>query len=242
MRTVDDSVPGLRLAGSRVGVKGFSTVRVWVNMHSVSEIPYTAPSVDGSSYNCPLCRAFAKQERKQLLWAGISTDYCGVRCQHCGKIAVWLDDSLIWPHEVSAPLAHSEMPADCKIDYEEARQVLAVSPRSSAALLRLVIQKLMKHLGQPGEKINDDIAALVKAGLPSKIQKALDVCRITGNESVHPGSMDLSATPDVALALFGLVNLVVDNQIAEPKRIDALYNSLPADKIAGVEKRDGKKS
>ena len=88
----------------------------------------------------------------------------------------------------------------------ESRTILDLSPRGAAALLRLCIQKLCKQLGQPGKNINDDIAALVKAGLDPKIQKALDIVRVIGNECVHPGTMDLRDDREIAAKLFVLVN------------------------------------
>jgi len=45
--------------------------------------------------------------------------------------------------------------------------------------------------------------------------------------------------PEIVSALFGLTNLIIDNRIAEPKRIAALYGALPEGALRGIEKRDG---
>lgn len=131
------------------------------------------------------------------------------------------------------------MPADCAVDFEEARAIYGRSPRGAAALLRLVTQKLMPHLQERGENLNDDIAALVAKGLPVDIQRALDACRVIGNNAVHPGEMALTDTPDIALELFSLVNFIVDDRIRRPKEIASIYRKLPVGAIEKIEKRDG---
>ncbi len=119
-----------------------------------------------------------------------------------------------------------------------ARSICGPSPRGAAALLRLVIQKLCKHLGQNGVDLNADIANLVNQGLSPKIQKALDVVRVIGNEAVHPGQIDLNDNPEMASKLFVLVNLIVDAMITQPKQINDLYRSLPESKRKAIDARD----
>ena len=91
----------------------------------------------------------------------------------------------------------------------------------------------MMSLGQPGKDINDDIAALVKEGLPVKVQMALDSLRVTGNEAVHPGVLDLTDDTDRASALFGLMNYIVEQQITQPRELEAIYKGLPPSKLEG---------
>ncbi|PCD67106.1 hypothetical protein CO648_15425 [Rhizobium phaseoli] len=131
-----------------------------------------------------------------------------------------------------------DTPQDIAADYREAASILQRSPRGAAALLRLGIQKLCKHLGEPGKNINDDIASLVRKGLDPRIQKALDVLRVVGNEAVHPGTLDLNDDPDTALSLFRFFNLIVEKMISEPKHVDEVYSKLPADKLRAIESRD----
>jgi hypothetical protein len=38
-----------------------------------------------------------------------------------------------------------------------------------------------------------------------------------------------------------LLNFIVEQMITRPKEIDAMYNSLPQDKLDGIAKRDAKK-
>ena len=72
------------------------------------------------------------------------------------------------------------MPDDVRADYDEANSIANASPRGAAALLRLAIQKLCKHLGKPGKIINDDIAALVTDGLPPKVSRPSIPCASSG--------------------------------------------------------------
>ena len=106
-------------------------------------------------------------------------------------------------------------------------------------LLRLAIQKLCKHLGEPGKNINDDIASLVKKGLSPKVQQALDIVRVVGNNAVHPGQIDLRDDMDIAGSLFDLVNLIADVMITQPKQIEQMYQTVvPESQQEAIKKRN----
>jgi hypothetical protein len=130
------------------------------------------------------------------------------------------------------------LPLDVRLDYDEAGRILQLSPRGAAALLRLAIQKLCKELGEKGRNIDDDIASLVKKGLDVRIQRALDIVRVIGNEAVHPGQIDLKDDVATASKLFALVNLVSDTMISQPKHIAEMYGDLPPGKLEAIERRD----
>ena len=160
------------------------------------------------------------------------------RCSHCEKVSIWNRNNLVYPQSSDAPPANPDLPDDIRKDYDEASNILNSSPRGAAALLRLVVQKLCKELGQKGKYINDDIAALVLQGLSQQIQQALDTVRVIGNDAVHPGQIDLSDDRKTTLSLFALVNLIVDRMISEPKRIKEAYQGLPKSKLEGIANRD----
>ncbi|MBU1364216.1 MAG: DUF4145 domain-containing protein [Gammaproteobacteria bacterium] len=214
---------------------------------------YIPPQFNGKSFTCPHCDVYAQfwwfETKKQVRAPGGGSMYKGTdlhiaNCHHCSGRMVWfVDDSqahVLYPSSISAaPLPHVEIPENVKRDYLEAKDIVNASPRGAAALLRLALQKLCVHLGGGGANLNDDIGLLVQSGLPVQIQQALDVVRVIGNNAVHPGEISVDDNPEIAQALFGLINVIVENRIAEPKRIEALYASLPEGARNAIERRDG---
>jgi len=210
----------------------------------MSHPPFIPPERGRSAFNCPYCRAYANQ-----LWGPahairggggpkqIANVFFG-SCIHCGKDTIWVGDRLVYPKARQAPFPNPDLPEDINADYEEAAAIIGESPRGAAALLRLCIQKLCKHLGESGKNINDDIASLVKKGLNPIIQKSLDIVRVIGNEAVHPGTIDLKDDPETSINLCMLVNSIAEAMITQPKMIEGLYSSLPQKKKTQIEDRD----
>lgn len=205
--------------------------------------PFTPPSLNLQAFNCPNCNAYANQiwydvlrpvRNSQMRVEGFR--FC--ICTHCNKSSHWFNEQMIYPNKVTAPLPNTDLPEDIKRDFEEARQIANLSPKGAAALLRLVVQKLCMHLGESGKNIDKDIGSLVAKGLPVRVQRALDIVRVIGNESVHPGQIDLNDSPETTSQLFTLINIIADRMITQPKTIDALYDGLPAAKREAIEKRD----
>ena len=52
--------------------------------------------------------------------------------------------------------------------------------------------------------------------------------------------MDLTDDTDTATALFSLVNFIVEDRIAQPKKRKAIFDKLPEGAKAAIRKRDGK--
>lgn len=220
----------------------------------IASTEIVAPVAWRRAFHCPHCGVYVAVEWHSLFRANRNS-YSGLvigDCLSCRRPTVWLVPTfsigdvedvgavLIWPQEVtSAPRHHDDMPSDVAVDFDEARDIVERSPRGAAALLRLAVQKLMVDLEQPGKNINDDIAALVKRGLPVEVQQALDALRVIGNNAVHPGELNLKDDRDTALALFGLLNFIVEQRISQPKKLAKLYGSLPAGAVAAIQKRDG---
>jgi hypothetical protein len=207
--------------------------------------PYVSPAAGGKAYNCPHCHAYANQGWGNIIRFVGSSNQGSIdgallgTCAHCYNFTIWLNDKMIFPLTSTAPFPNPDLPEDIKQDFEEARHILTLSPRGSTALLRLCIQKLCMFLGEDGKNINKNIASLVSKGLPAKVQQALDIVRVVGNNAVHPGQIDLQDDIEIANSLFGLVNLISDVMITQPKHIEEMYNTvLPDSQREAIEKRD----
>lgn len=208
---------------------------------------YVQPAFELSAYNCVFCGAYSAHNWSYVArfsngaYQSVVKNYSLSNCSHCNNSTIWVDKKIVFPMTGSAPLPNEDMPEDVKYDYLEARNILSISPRGASALLRLSIQKLCRHLGEKGDHLNNDIAQLVKKGLPIKLQQALDSVRVIGNFAVHPGQLDLRDDIDTANKLFVFINVIVDNQISQPKIIDQFYNSkVPENLRDEIAKRDNK--
>lgn len=160
-------------------------------------------------------------------------------CARCQCFAIWLHDQLVWPTAGAAPVPNPDLPADVIKDYSEAAAITRESPRGAAALLRLAVQKLCKHLGATGKGLDDYIRKWVATGLDPRVEKALDTVRIVGNNAVHPGELDVDDDPATVETLFYLINYIAEKRISEPKRIDEWFDrTVPPDEKAKIARRN----
>lgn len=199
------------------------------------------PAYKETRFHCPRCNVYAAQSWRTLILNNYLTDFEASTCAHCSEISFWYSGHLIIPSASQAEPMHHDMPKDCQSDYEEARDIVGRSPRGAVALLRLCLEKLLKHLGQEGKSINEAIKALVADGLSPRIQQALDICRVVGNNAVHPGELDIQDTPEIAHQLFKMINFIVEDRITRPKEVQALFDQLPEGAVEAIAKRDGAK-
>jgi hypothetical protein len=207
---------------------------------------YYPPTFSSKEFHCALCGVYANQtwfnlfiesNQNPIYWdrdKRLQLSYC----THCKKLSYWLDEHMVFPTDAPVPQAHPEMPEVCLSDYNEAREIVVRSPRAAAALLRLVIQKLMSELKEKGKNIDEDIGSLVQKGMSPLVQKALDFCRVVCNNSVHPGELNLNDSPEIAYNLFDMINFIIDDRVARPKQIQMLYEKLPEGARNAVDVRD----
>lgn len=194
--------------------------------------------VPSKSFTCPHCHKVV-EEKTNLYNANRSIKI--LQCRVCLEEIVYYQDKMVYPSCSTAPFAHKDMPEIIKQDYDEARNILVDSPRGACALLRLAIQKLCDELVEGDQKLFNKIGALVERGLPKQLQQAFDFVRLTGNDAVHGiGELDVQDTPEIAEALFKLINMIVEKMITEPKQVNELYSLIPEGKQKAINERDKK--
>ena len=98
---------------------------------------------------------------------------------------------LVYPLSAPPRSAAMGVPEHLKADYQEAYQVLPVSPKASAALSRRVLQSILVEQGYVGRDLSKQIDAVLKDAkpenaLPPGIQGTVDAIRNFGNFSAHP--------------------------------------------------------
>lgn len=229
---------------------------------------FVPPKFKEEGFNCPFCGAYSHMEwcvlqEREDNW----TLYYHACCAKCKERSLWrvtdyamsaigqlcaddkyspfrIDKSaeMIFPDSGVVEFPEDDMPDDVKKDYLEASRIFSRSPRGAAALLRLSLQKLCKHLGEPGENINKDIRSLAEKNMiaPTVI-KIADAVRITGNNAVHPGEMSDDDFDYVASKMFSLINFIVKKAISEPKELEEIYNKVPEDARKAAEAADAKR-
>lgn len=214
---------------------------------------YVEPQKLLKSFTCPICGTLASMQWDEVLimydgnnrfYFDKVEDTCGSgilrlsTCNACGRYHVWFRDDMILPICSEIELPNEDMPEDVKKIYIEARDVFDKSPRSSCALLRLGIQKLCDNLIEGNENLNDKIGRLVRNGLSEKVQRALDIIRVIGNNAVHPGQISVEDNAEIAKTLFKLMNIIVDQTITQVNEINDLYSILPSGVREAIERRD----
>ena len=163
------------------------------------------------------------------------------QCHSCNKSSLWIDEDIVFPKMIPIEIANEDLDNDIKDLYNEASKIFRDSPKGATAILRLALQKLLMQIGKDGRNINNDIKELVSEGLSPKIQKALDLLRVAGNNAVHPGQINLDDNRDVALKLFKILNMIADDMITKPREMESLYDDIiPDDTKEHINQRDGR--
>jgi len=208
---------------------------------------YVQPTVNADAFHCPHCGSFSDQSWSDLYKTSFQSgsirhpNFNIGNCRRCKNVTIWDDKgNMIYPLTGNAPMPNPDMTDEIKIDYNEARDIVSRSPRSTCVLLRLCIEKICNEKGAKGKDLNEKIGKLVEQGLNAEITKALDSVRVIGGQAVHPLEMDLRDDTTTATALFKIVNYISDWAHTRKKVIDNIFDNIPDEKKKAIEKRDSK--
>jgi hypothetical protein len=193
-------------------------------------VPKPTLSSKAKVFQCPNCGLSARHKWYNIAKGAISKNgasyYEGFLpdlymslCSKCNRYTLWLNDKIIHPTVSFAPWPTEDMPLDIKDAFLEARAVVTSSPTAASALLRLCLQNLITHLGGIGKNLELDIAKLTKKDLPKKFRDQLRAVRVIGFDAVKPGEINLRDDVNTAVALFHLVNMIVEATISQQKKV-----------------------
>lgn len=183
---------------------------------------------------------FTYEELTKSLSNYIPSRFAISTCISCSNLSLWIDREIVYPKKIVVVAPNIDLNDEIKSLYIEAANIYNDSPRGATALLRLALQKLLMQIGKEGKNINNDIKELVASGLSVKIQQALDLLRVVGNNAVHPGQINLDDNSEIALKLFQILNLIANELISKPKEIESLYNDIvPKETKEHINQRDG---
>lgn len=177
---------------------------------------------------------------KNNFYSFVPKGFSVATCSSCEDFTLWVNKEIVYPKKTTLPPPNEDLNEDIKSLYLEASSILIDSPKGATALLRLALQTLLEQVGKSGKNINNDIKALVAEGMSPKIQQALDLLRVIGNNAVHPGQINLDDNAEIAQKLFGILNFIAEELITKPKELEDLYADLiPPDTQDHIKQRDG---
>ena len=202
---------------------------------------YVEPEVRKDAYNCPHCGSYSDQFWHPLVHNhNIINEFTVGRCNRCEEVTIWNNDKMVFPLTGNSPLPNSDMPANIKKDYNEARDIVSRSPRAACVLLRLCVEKICDEQEEKGNNLNEKIGNLAKKGLNLEIVHALDIVRVVGGQAVHPLEMQLDDDVKIASSLFKIVNYISEFIYTSKKTIEEVFQDLPDGKKEAIKKRDEK--
>ena len=154
-----------------------------------------------------------------------------------------LSPELDYPIEPEAKIIHpvppprnisaTKIPADIRIDFNEAAAVFPASPKASAALSRRILQHVLRtKFNVKRQDLSKEIEEFLKRpGIPEELAKSIDAIRNIGNFAAHP--MKDTNTGEIADVedgeadwLLDLLEMLFDFAYIQPARHQANKDKL----------------
>lgn len=207
---------------------------------------------DGLSGICPRCGTVAGFDpigsfgatTKMHGKAGRSV--FGGKCRSCAELVLgvsWYENEfkgivvyaeLVWPATTPPDRAPSDVEPSIRKAYDEAREIVGVSPQGAAVLARRCVQHAIREkLGIKCRTLFDEILkAAVHPDLTRPTREALDHVRKIGNWGAHPdydqAAMLVEVTREEANYTLGVVELLFEDLYRLPAKTAAMLSSLNA--------------
>lgn len=210
---------------------------------------------------CPHCNVNFWEEWTKttaLVWDGENKGQ-GIKhtpCPNCGKLIVIIfegeidpeeDDFLInednelpvdyneftiYPNQSGSEVPE-EIPEKYRVDYIEAKAVLEISPKASAAISRRVLQNVLQNeVGIKGTNLSKQIDSFLEMpNVPSHLSKSVDAIRNIGNFAAHPNKETntgeiVDVEPGEADWILEVLLSLFDFIFIQPKRIEKRRSEL----------------
>lgn len=218
-------------------------------------------TIDFSSlvYVCPYCgtqQAFANSYSTEQVCYGDQSDedwekrftLYSIRCSNgrCRKIAIVAKNKHD-NHQVDIEPQHvflrfpDYIPAAIRSDYEEACQILDLSPKAAATLLRRCLQGMIRDFwGIAKGRLVDEVTDL-KSRVPADQWKAIDGLRQLGNIGAHMEkdvNLIIDIEKDEAQNLLRLVEMLMIQWYINRHNQEALYNEITQAAATKVAKKN----
>jgi hypothetical protein len=130
------------------------------------------------------------------------------------------------------PPCPPEVPKEFAEDYNDACNVLPISPKASAALSRRCLQHILrKKAGVKHGKLKKEITdAIEKENFASYITKVIDAPRKLGNLSAHPDyddeGMIIDVEPSEAEWVLDIIEMLLDHYFVKPAEANRRVEEL----------------
>lgn len=223
---------------------------------------YVAPQENAPAFTCPHCGVMAAFTPTAVVQIATPLTAATRFCQNdaCGRPVVWFGDirpsavektlgfvasRMVYPDGVGGPIPSADLPEKVASLMNEARAVMGSSPRAACALCRVALQQFLMEQGYAADRLDQQIKSLVEGDVPKRVQRALDIVRITGNAAAHPGEIifdDPEQSRATAIELMDLLNFLASELISGERELERMYKRLPPAKREAIARRDGSPS
>ena len=148
------------------------------------------------------------------------------------ELLIDYDEFTVYPNPADSELPE-EIPETYKADYVEAKAVLEISPKASAAISRRLLQNLLQDKVQIKDpNLSKQIDSFLDLpNVPSHLSKSVDAIRNIGNFAAHPNKETrtgeiVNVEPGEADWLLEVLLSLFDFLFIQPKRIEKRRNEL----------------